>query len=777
MRARFRAAGLWLVTSGLVLPPAAAQVSALHPRIYVRHDSAQIGKGLTVSELRSRLGGAEYARWRQAASGRGAAAMMERAARYLEDGNASDLDAVRQFLLSNTFSYQKNDVGGFLAGAEMATALDWIYAGLSPAERVAVMANIVTTADSSRDFLIRGGADINHNYTYMALSTVAVCGLVLKGEAEPYNAKAVVYLELARRFLEGAGKVLDTWNAREGAWGEGSHYTFHETLRTLVLTLAAYRTASDTDYFARVQRDYGNFLVKAGRFLIASTRPDMTFERVGDTSANRAAAALTVPLTVEMLADGLTDAAEQARLRSFAQALREAFGERAVHPYYHWGMRIFFDPRAPRTPSYQSLPRAMRLGAGTYEHIMLRNGWAPESTLITILAGDHFTDHQHFDKGQFLIYHRGGLAVDSGAYDRMYQPDRHSNEYAPRTLAHNCMLVYDPGQTFPKGYSNDGGQNVIRGKQHHGDWMTYLAHREKEGLHAAEVLASDFDDTNQYDYVRANLTKAYSEKVTHYDRQFVYLLVPDVLVVFDRVSAGQAGFLKRWLLHFQDRPLVDGDAPEAGVKSWPGAVLTSVERRGRLEAGGPPVEYDGRLWVRTLLPAERTITTVGGPGFEYFNVFTGKNYRVSDPRVAADPRESGNWRIEVAPVRPSKDDQFLHVFQVQQPGEARLLRDDDNRMVGTRILNQIVLFASAPTGGPVALPLRYQVSSTAPAGHLLVELPPLQPVVVEVNGKLLARQKVNAQGVLSFRDPGRGTRRVRIRPENRGRRSLGVKPG
>ena len=104
-------------------------------------------------------------------------------------------------------------------------------------------------------------------------------------------------------------------------------------------------------------------------------------------------------------------------------------------------MRIFFDPRAPATPSYKTLPLFMRLGAGTYEQFLFRNGWGPDSTAITILAGDHFTDHQHFDKGQFLIYHRGGLAVDSGAYDRMYQPDRHANEYAPRTLAHNCVLV------------------------------------------------------------------------------------------------------------------------------------------------------------------------------------------------------------------------------------------------------------------------------------------------------------------------------------------------
>ena len=59
----------------------------------------------------------------------------ETAARYLEEGRAEDLAAVRDFLASHAYSYEKNDVGGFLAAAEMATAFDWAYNGLAPAER------------------------------------------------------------------------------------------------------------------------------------------------------------------------------------------------------------------------------------------------------------------------------------------------------------------------------------------------------------------------------------------------------------------------------------------------------------------------------------------------------------------------------------------------------------------------------------------------------------------------------------------------------------------
>jgi len=726
--------------------PAEPRVSSLHPRIYVRHDHAIVGQGLTVSQWRARLQDMEYARFkRRALAIRGASAIVERAARYLEDGNSADLELVSEFLRTQAFSLAKHGVSGLMAGAEMAIALDWTYAGLSPSDRASAMANIVTTADSSQDFLLHGDPDINHNYTYMAMNTLAVCGLVLKGEPVPFHQKAIDYLALAERFLAAPGMALDTWNAREGAWAEGSHYTFHETLRNFVLMLLAYRSAGDLDYLPLIERVHGNFLWKAGRFLMASTRPDMTFERIGDSSASRVTANLTVPLTVEMIAAGLSDRDEVAQLRSFSDALLKTYGEQAVHPAFDWGMRIFFDPRAAKMPSYQTLPQAMRLGAGTYEHLMFRNGWTPASTLITILAGDHFTDHQHFDKGQFLIYHRGGLAVDSGAYDQMYQPGQHSNEYAPRTLAHNCLLVFDPAEPLPEGYTNDGGQIIHRGKQHHGDWPTYIAHRVAEGLHAAEVLA--YDQDAQHAYARVDLKAAYGPKVISYDRQFVYLREPDYLLVYDRVRSAQPDFKKRWLLHFQEQPLVDGRAPEAGVHSFAGAELVTA-RRGH-----------GVLFVRTLLPAEHSITAVGGPGYEYYSLFTGKNYPVSKPAVASEVREAGTWRIEVSPNQPAAYDEFLHALQIadgetRDPAPARLIKA--GQAAGIQQGKYVVIFSN---GAP--LPLRYEVS--APARHLLVGLPPQIRVVIQAGGKTISDLQVNAQGLLAFDDTAAGPHEIVVR--------------
>ncbi|MFN7994483.1 MAG: heparinase II/III family protein [Bryobacteraceae bacterium] len=658
---------------------------------------------------------------------------------------------MRDFLLTRTFSYEKNDVGGFLAGAEMATAFDWVYDGLSASDRAAAMANIVTTAESSRHFLIEGQPDINHNYTYMALNTVAVCGLALHGEPKPYGPKATEYLDLAREFLEGRGRVLDTWKAREGAWAEGSHYTFHETVRNLVMMLAAYRSAGDTDYFDVVRQRYGNFLAGTGRFIIDCTRPDMTFVRTGDTSANRVAPNLTVPVTVEALAAGLGVSEDAARLRSFGDAIVETYGDNAVHPFFRWGMRIFSDPSASRTPSYRTLPLALRMGAGTTEHIVFRNGWTPESTHITILAGDHFTDHQHFDTGQFLIYHRGALTVDGGAYDELYKPNGHWNEYADRTIAHNCLLIYDPVQVFPKGYGNDGGQNVLRGLQHHGDWQSYMEHREREQLHAGKVIAYEQDPAGRFDYVGVDLKEAYGNKVSSYDREFVYLPRQDYLVVLDRVRAASADLKQRWLLHFQDEPVIDGSRPQPGVTNFPNAQLTT-ERRG------------GALFVHTLLPERHTVTAVGGPGYEYFNSFAGKNYPPVNARTAAEPRESGRWRIEVSPAAPSASTQFLHALEVadgpaKTPVETRLVSDREGQLTGVQLAlnvqNQVVAFASA-------LPVSYELEAAAPTEHILVELFPARDVTVAVNGRRVPFQKTGSQGTLVFSDRGLGHRKIVI---------------
>jgi hypothetical protein len=744
----------------LVLAGAPAQplrVSALHPRVFVRHNQAVVGKGLRVHELRRRAADPAYAAWRDPVAGSSAAANLERAARYLESGHTTELHAAREFLLAHTFSFEKHDVSGFLAGAAMCAAFDWIYEALSPDERNRIVKNLIVTAESSRRFLQQGGPDIHHNYTYMALNTVAVCGLVLRGEGEPFDRTAREYLELARDFLESRGMALETWDARRGAWAEGSHYTFHETLRNLILTLAAYRTATNRDYF-----EARNFLGEAGRFLVGMIRPDFTFERLGDCSPSRVLANHTVPVTVEMLAWGLGNAKDAARLRSFAAALRRAYGRDAVHPDFQWGMRFFHEPSAPASPSYQTLPRAQRFGPDTSELIVFRSGWDAEATQITIVAGDHFTDHQHFDKGHFLVYRGGGLVVDGGAYDVMYQRGGHWNEYACRTVAHNCLLVYDPEERLPAGYSNDGGQRVLRGLQHHRDWHTYVAHRSRESLDTAEVTAYEADPKDRYYYVSVDLARAYGAKVASYIRRFVYLPGDDFLVVHDRLEAA-ASFARRWLLHFQERPEVDGQTPAAGMTMFPDARRVTVRRRDKLDLRGRAFAYDGVLFLTSLLPRRREIQVVGGPGFEYYHPFLGVNVGPVRPGVAAEVREPGAWRIEVVPRQARTREEFLHAFQMAAGSAAvpvEVSSVSGEGVTGAHYQspgrNCVIAFVSSPGAW------MYRVQATAPGRHVIVGLPPGKSVEIRINGRRLSHTRTSANGTLTFQDRGQGAREVSL---------------
>ena len=88
-----------------------------------------------------------------------------------------------------------------------------------------------------------------------------------------------------------------------------------------------------------------------------------------------------------------------------------------------------------------------------------------------------------------------------------------------------------------------------------------------------------------------------------------------------------------------------------------------------------------------MIPEKRTVTIIGGPGYEYFNAFDGKNTPPVIRGRADPPREPGAWRMELSPSIPAADDVFLNAIQIadgalRQPSEMRRLADDGRRFVG-----------------------------------------------------------------------------------------------
>jgi hypothetical protein len=268
--------------------------------------------------------------------------------------------------------------------------------------------------------------------------------------------------------------------------------------------------------------------------------------------------------------------------------------------------------------------------------VVMRSAWEdPDGALVWFKASSHMLSHSHRDQGSFQIYKKGWLAIDSGQYEET----SHRGNYAVRTVAHNSILVYSPGEALDRnkvdpvwyGYANDGGQR----------WVPYVttAAAAKDAKHYLGGVTEFESVPGVYDYVHADITRAYNcpevtteghkPKVSLVTRTLVFLRPDEFIVVFDRVHSTKAEYPKRWLLHSIYRPELDGQETFDGIipysRKIPGKP-EGVPLQGNLRGGisqsldtsmitlkgwnlGPS---GGRLVCRTLLPERHVTRVVGG---------------------------------------------------------------------------------------------------------------------------------------------------------------------
>jgi len=320
--------------------------------------------------------------------------------------------------------------------------------------------------------------------------------------------------------------------------------------------------------------------------------------------------------------------------------------------------------------------------------MVARTGWGEDAVIAEMKVNVYnFTNHQHLDAGAFQIYHRGPLAIDSGLYQGSSggYGSPHNVNYSWRTIAHNCLLVRDPGETFGRNAANDGGQRFPNGRREPATLKVLLD--PKNGYQTGEILACGTGPDPKatapdYAYLTGDLTRAYSQKVRQVVRSFVFLNLKDprtpaALAVFDRVAAADPAFRKTWLLHAMEEPRVEGNA----------ATVDRTEQGGR-----------GRLVLTALLPeaGHADLAKIGGRGREF--EVDGTNYP-SEPAArdgGARCHEPGAWRLELSPRKAAEEDCFLVVMQVmdREAGRAlpvRLISEGDH--AGCRVGDREVLFS------------------------------------------------------------------------------------
>ena len=273
----------------------------------------------------------------------------------------------------------------------------------------------------------------------------------------------------------------------------------------------------------------------------------------------------------------------------------------------------------------------------TMGQLYMRSGTEDDDTYVLFVTGGVPRQHKHYDNNNFIIYKHGYRALDSGTRP---EPGWHLPYYFARTVAHNCVTIMMPGETFPdywggpaaveeKGLKmpNDGGQCDILGSK-----------------------LMKMEDTDDYVYIASDASACYhQDKSELVMREFVWC-VPDVFVVFDRVVSDKPEYSKRWLYHTADEPKFSGNL-EFSEKS-----------------------QGGKSICRTLFPKDARLEKIGGPGKQFWS--DGRNWAIPEltpedygyaQRGNIPPNDHplvGQWRVEVTPGTERTDDVFMHIIQV-----------------------------------------------------------------------------------------------------------------
>jgi heparin/heparan-sulfate lyase len=278
--------------------------------------------------------------------------------------------------------------------------------------------------------------------------------------------------------------------------------------------------------------------------------------------------------------------------------------------------------------------------------VFMRSGDQANDTYCLFTCGGILTQHKHYDALNFVIYHRGHLALDSGTRYLEVENGQHLANYFAQTVAHNCVVIHQPGEP-PARYwggkveGNHGGQHqqlgsVVRAFEVRDDYV---------------YVAGDATACYQHGVVQREAQPDLPEKCTMATRQLVFLL-PDRFVVFDRVTTTDPSYRKDWLLHTAHEPALSGLTIQAD-------------------------QDKGRMFCRTLLPTDATMRKVGGAGKEFWAA--GKNWQLVDRGLKPENKAMmGQWRIEVSPRTARHEDLFLHVIQV---GDRQLRQIDDMKLV------------------------------------------------------------------------------------------------
>lgn len=301
------------------------------------------------------------------------------------------------------------------------------------------------------------------------------------------------------------------------------------------------------------------------------------------------------------------------------------------------------DPELMGNKSRESLPLTKDFGP-VLGSMVARTGWDISMESDDVVAevkggGYHFGNHQHSDAGAIQVYYRGQQLGDLGIYKFYGTP--YDYNFNKRSIAHSMMLAVDPDEKFLNTESNDGGTRLNqRFPRTPEEAMTDPWF--DNGRVVSTAMGPQLKQP-QFSYFKADLTAAYTSKMSDYTRSFCFLNldrndVPAAIILADDMTTSHENFQKYWQINTLN-------PPEIKEKQW----RLYNQRNGKT----------GNTFVEMVKPGynERKIEVFSG---QEANSSFGYQYQVPSQ---VQPEASGH-RIMVTPSQPSKRDRFLTVLQL-----------------------------------------------------------------------------------------------------------------
>ena len=309
------------------------------------------------------------------------------------------------------------------------------------------------------------------------------------------------------------------------------------------------------------------------------------------------------------------------------------YGEGLYSPVVH----LVFNLITPEfTPAPYEKARHFKYPAGTtiYKD-------EEKNTTVYMKIGELWCEgHEHYDTGDFQIYHNGILASSSGAY--YWYGCEHFYNYDTCTSSHNCLTIRDPevktlgqitewGKTFE--LINDGGTRRPKPTTDY-NLEPDLAAAWARDCQMAKVLSHT--ETEDEVQVVGDLTTAYAHTCDKVIRKMTFLPKKGengVFTVEDEVIAKSEEFIKCFHIHMMNEPDVDGN------------VITIIHKGGKLRC-------------TVLEPQNASITAIGGGDMRFTTV------GIPVPSDKTENRECGWGKVIISPTDKAKTHKFKVMMEI-----------------------------------------------------------------------------------------------------------------